>query len=758
MSTIQHPDAQLELSHLESTLGAIDHERALAETELQSAADELTTARRFMPDDIDLRQLLYDRAYQQRRNLSLAALKPYFTRVDFKELSGDAFTYYIGKYGVVHSRTLDVHVVDWRSPVANLYYSGQVGPMHYVAPDGEVRGELTLKRQFGIENSELKTIFDTDVVSQDAYLQSVLGAMTGDRLREIVTTIQAEQNFVIRHPPDQPLVVQGVAGSGKTTIALHRVAYLLYSCQERMMPQHMLILAPNPLFLNYISGVLPDLGVERVWQTTFAQLMTDWLDGALPRLKSADTLSSRAAMDETQRAAQRRTGRLKGSLELGRRASEFMDAYEERFVPEGEIKFGPVVLYTHEQLRRFILEDVKPFPLARRLEEFKKQLKRRTKDAQTQVIAWLNDECDRRAQQLKLMLPDGAARRERLTRLYDSRDQRLKQTKEAGYPFRQKTLKRWPALSLTQCYRQLWTQLGQEATYADTARETIAQLDEGYVTPEDIAPMALIAMRLFELERLDIRHTVIDEAQDFSPLEFELLRRVSGNRSFTIVGDLMQGVNSWRGINDWAELTEGVFEGRATAHHLVTSYRSTVEIMNLALRVARNRPVPGQKEAQPVLRHGDEPMIVIVDDAKQQQRQIAGTISEWMRQGMTTVAVIVRDMAQAKHIKKALPDSLGATILDITKPEYQGGVLIAPASSVKGLEFDGVIMADVSRESFPDTELDARLLYVCLTRPLHKLLCVAIGEVTELLTAPKARCPGTRRPHGCPAVTADTGR
>ena len=153
--------------------------------------------------------------------------------------------------------------------MANLYYAGQIGEISYEAPDGRVEGELLLKRQFGIEDGVLRTIFDTDLASQDEYLQSVLGAMSGDKLKDIVTTIQAEQNFVIRYPLSRTLIVQGVAGSGKTTIALHRIAYLLYAYKDQVRPEHMLILAPNPLFLNFIAGVLPDLGVEQVKQSTF---------------------------------------------------------------------------------------------------------------------------------------------------------------------------------------------------------------------------------------------------------------------------------------------------------------------------------------------------------------------------------------------------------------------------------------------------------------------------------------------------------
>ena len=248
MSAYTHPAYREEKEHLNRTLKAVDAELTLAETEKQSAEAELKYARAFDPDKLPIREILFVKAVQTEKNMVLAHRKPYFTRINFTEHGKGERVYYIGKYGVMDSSSLESVVIDWRAPLANLYYSGQLGHVEYTAPDGAVSGELTLKRQFDILDGEILSIFDTDIVSQDAYLQSALNAMNGERLKEIVTTIQAEQNYVIRYPLRQSLVVQGVAGSGKTTIALHRIAYLLYAFRDQLRPENMLILAPNPLF------------------------------------------------------------------------------------------------------------------------------------------------------------------------------------------------------------------------------------------------------------------------------------------------------------------------------------------------------------------------------------------------------------------------------------------------------------------------------------------------------------------------------
>lgn len=735
---IDHPAAREETAHLNETLEIVAQQQLISAEELTVAKKNLQDTFRFERDNMDLlgvRQIMFDRSEQAVRNMAAARLRPYFTRVNFTEESGVKQVYYIGKHSVFRPNSVEPAVIDWRSPIANLYYSGQVGKMHYVAPDGEVRGELTLKRQFGIENGELISIFDTDVVSKDAYLQSVLGATTGERLRDIVTSIQAEQNIVIRHPANVTLVVQGVAGSGKTTIALHRIAYLLYTLQDSLRPEHVLILAPNPLFLNFIAGVLPDLGVEKVRQTTFPLLVSGWLGKLLPRVNTADQTDRLLALPPDEREDFIDMMHYKGSLEFTRRLDQWLDGFEKRLPPQDALKFGPFTLFTPEQTRAFLVEGEKPFPFAVRIERFKKELTQRAKEAAGKVNAWLEAETQRRADALHA-LPDSPQRRERLFKLYQSRDQRLKETNERVRPFVDEVMKAFPALRPIELYRAFLTDLLSESdpdSPAYAAAEYTLERIGSRVEPEDVAPIALIALRAHPLERMDIRHIVIDEAQDFSPAEFLLLRRMTHNAPMTVVGDLMQGIRSWRGLTDWRTLTDDLLGGKAVTHALVTSYRNTVEIMNTALRVALKRPVPGQTEVKPVLRHGPEPEIIAFSKPAEQTAQIERLIRAWQSDNIKTIAVIDRTDAQLKALLKALPADLNARILDVNGELYEGGVLLARAGDIKGFEFDGVIIANASEARFPNTELDARLLYVCLTRPLHRLACLYEKTLTPLL-------------------------
>ncbi len=740
MDSVQHPDFEREQAHLEKTLALVKVLQKAGEAELDQAKKELADAFRYDRDNrdvLELRNILFERAQQTVRNLAAARLKPYFTRVDFTEEGGAQQTYYIGKHTMMRQDELEPEVIDWRAPIANLYYSGQIGPMHYVTPDGEVRGELTLKRQLGIENGRLLSIFDADIVAPDAYLQSVLGATTGDRLRDIVTSIQAEQNFVIRYPLSRTLVVQGVAGSGKTTIALHRIAYLLYTFKDSLLPEHVLILAPNPLFLNFIAGVLPDLGVEKVRQTTFPLFVADWLDDLLPRVDRTDITDKVLNLPDDERDRLARLMRFKGSMDMAARLSAWLDRLEERLPPDEDIRFGPVTLYTAARLRQLFLEDEKPFPLNRRIAEFKKDLTLRVRDAAAKVKEWLKAETDRRTDLLRATMPESEERRLRLVKLYHSRDERIRETDQRVKPFIDGVMARFPEFSPIRLYRDFCADLlaespdGSDAALA--AEYTLGRVEGGHVEPEDVAPIALIAMRTHELPRLDIRHVVIDEAQDFSMMEFLLLHRMTRGASMTIVGDLMQGIRSWRGMTDWRPLTEELLAGKAAAHQLLTSYRSTIEIMDLALRVARKRPVPGQEDARPVLRHGPRPELIAFRNAREQAGELERIIRAWQADGLSSIAVIDRTGAQLKAIAQALPAELNAHMLDLDAAQYEAGLLLARASDVKGFEFDGVIVANASDKRFPDRELDARLLYVCLTRPLHRIACLYEKTLTPLL-------------------------
>ncbi|MDR3051165.1 MAG: UvrD-helicase domain-containing protein [Oscillospiraceae bacterium] len=736
-----HPAWQAELAHLADTLAVVAEESARTEAETADQARRVETLRVeaggiFSADEQVARQVL-DILRHSAHTLALSAQRPYFTRVDFTPEGGAPQTHYIGKWGVVARPAWRSVVVDWRSPVANLYYAGQLGPVHYAAPDGEVRGELTLKRHLDVEEGALRSVFDTDLASRDAYLQQALAAVAPARLREIVSTIQAEQNLVIRHPPGQSLVVQGVAGSGKTTIALHRVAWLLYALQDRLAPEHLLILAPSPLFLDYISAVLPDLGVERARQRTLRGLLDEVLGKALPRPDPGESLQDVLAMPPADRSALALRLRYMGSLRFRDAMLAYIRGLEENLAPPGALTFGPVTLFTQADLHRLLTRDLAGFPLRRRLAELQKPLKRALAQALGQVEAWLRKECDRRADALAGAMPDGPERQARMARLYASRDARLAEARAEAKRFVPQAMARFAALDPFALYLAFLRTPADALPAADRAawalvcRRADALARAKRLPPEDVPAFCLLLRAIAGWPRQDIRHAVIDEAQDWSPFEVWLVRELAGHAPFTVVGDLMQGIHGYRGLADWDELRGGALGGADLAR-LVTSYRNTVEIMAFAAAVAARHALPGQARPRPVLRHGPAPQIVACADATARDAAAAARIRAWQAEGFRSIALIGRDEAECRALCRGLPE-LAPRLVTQKDTAFSGGLVALPAALVKGLEFDAVLLADVSADRWADDALEARLLYVCLTRPLHRLACCHIGPPSALL-------------------------
>ena len=729
-----HPAAEEEFLHLQQTCDTVARE--IAEVEALTGAKagvHMDVQMKEDPDQyeevtIQLFRLQLDRL----RQLSMAAGQAYFARLDFTPAGAKPETWYLGRWGVLDPRTLDPVVVDWRSPVANLYYSGQIGPMDYTAPDGRVEGDLTLKRMLTVHERQLLGLFDSGIVSQEAYLQEVLGSISSDRLKEIVTTIQAEQNTVIRHPLSQDLLVQGAAGSGKTTIALHRIAYLLYTFRDTLKPENMMILAPNPLFLSYISQVLPDLGVERVVQTTFEGWCRGGMGPRMPKIRRESRLEENLSVPQEEREAAGRRLRLKGSLEMMRKLESFLGGLQRSVLPAAGFRMAGVVLMDRAELENVFLRDLRHFPLEVRIGELQKIVRRRLNSAVSSLRDRYAEMTEQLVRRTVSSLPDTPARRIKIQELYASRDQRYAEIDTRAEEYMGRYREKFPRLDLPVLYRAFL-----EEAVQDPSERAGMLPEDGSLRPEDLPALMLICKAVYGIRTSPMKHIVIDECQDFSPFQIELLKRANPAATFTLVGDLYQGVRADEGIRSWEEWQEPVFQNRAAFCQLTVSYRNTVEIMDLAQTVARRRPVPGIKETRPVLRHGETPQIVRAGSEKERLALITEQVRSWQREGFHSIALIEKTAEQARKLLRALPPDLNAHLLSESDAEYRGGVLVLPAGIAKGMEFDCVGICNASADSFPDDEFLCRVLYVMMTRPLHRLRVWYRNTLTPLLPAPR---------------------
>ena len=719
-----HPAAEEEYLHLQQACGTIDRE--IAEVEALTGAKAGVCMDVQMKEDPDEQEQVTIQRFRWQldrlRQLNMARGQAYFARLDFIPAGRHPETWYLGRWGVLDPVALTPVVVDWRSPVANLYYSGQIGKMDYEAPDGRVNGELTLKRMLTVRERELVSLFDSGIVSQEAYLQGVLGSVSTDRLREIVTTIQAEQNIVIRHPLNANLLVQGAAGSGKTTIALHRIAYLLYTFQKTLKPENMMILAPNPLFLSYISQVLPDLGVERVVQTTFEGWCREGMGKRMPKILRESRLENSLSLSVSEREKAGRILRMKGSLELMRKLEGWLDHLQYTVLPPNGMKMAGVVLMERAELENVFLKDLRYFPLEQRVSELKKIVRKRVQSA----VSLLKDRYAEGAEQMvgriRAGMREGPQRQQKIKELYGIRDQRYREIDARAEAYLEGYREKFALPDLAGLYR---------AFLQECAPDLLPE--DGNLRQEDLPMLVMICRTVFGLKTKPMKHIVIDECQDFSPFQIALLKMANPAATFSLVGDLYQGIRADEGIRSWEEWKGPVFEDRADLKQLTVSYRNTVEIMDLAQKVAARYPIPGICDTKPVLRHGEAPRIVPVGNEKERLAMIREQVQAWREEGFHSIALIEKTAEQARKLFRQIGPELDAHLLSETDAEYRGGVMILPASIAKGMEFDCVGICDASAETFPEDEFLCRILYVMMTRPLHRLCVWHRGQPSPML-------------------------
>ncbi len=724
----EHPDAHSEFVHLQQTCDAIGREIREVEALTGAKAGECMDVQ--MEEDPDQQEEVTIQLFQAKldrlRQLHLASGQAYFARLDFVPAGQKPETWYLGRWGVLDPLTLEPIIVDWRSPAANLYYSGQIGPMDYEAPDGRVCGQLNLKRMLTVRGRQLVSLFDSGIVSQESYLQEVLGSISTDRLRDIVSTIQAEQNIVIRHPLNSHLMVQGAAGSGKTTIALHRIAYLLYTFRKTLKPENMMILAPNPLFLSYISQVLPDLGVERVVQTTFEGWCRAGMGSRMPRLRGTGRFDTNLSLSAADRRKTSRILQLKGSLEMMKKLESFLDNLQAEILPANGFRMAGVTLMDRAELETVFLRDLRYFPLEQRISELKKIIRTRIRSAVTLLKDQYTAAAEKQISRIWSSVPDSPDRQQKIKSLYDLRDQRHREIDTRAEEYLKSYRDKFPLQDLTGLYRFFL-----RSCFPEEQPEMLPE--DSAVQQEDLPMLAMICRAVYGLKTKPMKHIVIDECQDFSPFMIELLKQANPAATFTLVGDLYQGIRSDEGIRSWKEWEGPVFRNQAVMTQLTVSYRNTVEIMNLARGVAEKFPIPDVRETRPVLRHGEPPVLLRAASEKDRLARLREQVRAWQQEGFHSIALIEKTAEQARKLFRSIGAELDARLLSETDSDYRGGVMILPSGIVKGMEFDCVAVCDASEENFPADEFLCRVLYVIMTRPLHRLSIFFRGECTPLL-------------------------
>lgn len=739
------------LSYVEKSIDSMTKKKNKLDEDIDRGKKHKTGDNSQQYIDLMINSMLQERAALKLRNLITARKRPYFARIDFHEKDkAEEEKLYIGKMALIREEDQELIIVDWRAPVANLYYEGRLGDANYRSPDGDVAGRLLLKRQFSIDEGKLKEMFDIDITTNDEFLQASLGANADSRLKEIVSTIQTEQNRVIRAGMWEPLIVQGAAGSGKTTIALHRMAYLIYTYERTLKPENFMIIAPTKFFLNYISEVLPELGVEKTKQTTFEEFAVSIIDRKL-KIKDANEklysfLNYNLSISQIKRNEYlKKESEFKSSMLFKTVLDDYITAVEQTFIPKEDFKLLTKTIYSYEEINRLFIDDYKKQPFIKRIEEIKKHLSNRLKSRKNAIIDEAQRLCDKKIAQAKLILEEGEERQAIIVGFIDKKNEFIEKLERYSKDAVKEYVKKISRINPYEYYcdfisdKSMFYSLMEGRVEHETAvfirEHTMEVLDSGSVDIEDIAPIMYLKLRIYGMdEKIPVRHIVIDEAQDFSVFQLYVLKNIIKDSSFTILGDLSQGIHSYRGIKDWKDVSTNVFEGKCGELILEQSYRTTVEIMEAANMVIANLQDGKLIPAKPVIRHGSKVEIVQKDNNREIAKDIAGKILELKGERFKSIAIICKTEEKCKEMHGYFKTGKAAPRIITEKDrEYKGGVVIVPAHLSKGLEFDAVFIADADYESYSVNELDTKLLYVAMTRPLHKLHIYYCGASSELI-------------------------
>ena len=627
---------------------------------------------------------------------------PYFARVDLTFDEDDpAEEIYIGRHSLWDDEKENLLIYDWRSPIASVFYRFGTGPAFYMAPAGKITCQMLLKRQYEIQQGQMVGFFDADTVIQDSFLRRLLAQNASSQMKAIVETIQKDQDVAIRDEDHDLLMVQGAAGSGKTSIAMHRVAYLMYEGLKSPLKAHnILILSPNTVFEKYISGVLPELGQSSVATTTLEQLLEEKIGH--PVQSRAERWEALYRCSEVDAKEKRKALAFKTSPDFIKLLDRLAEDIPNR-LPYQDLSYAGKIIAAREELSQAASAHSSKFPLAVRL--------RRLEDALWQRVHALRPA---RMDELR-MLSFRMGRGEEFARGCSIWESGVLAKKIHGIT----------RLHFAELYRQsmnspgLIKRLGYGLDLPRDPSLLRMQISEnGAISLEDASAIAYLQMKLtFGQSSGDIRQVVVDEAQDYSPVDYAVLNLIFPKASFTIVGDIHQSLEHTPTAQFYDDIGSILRRKNPVLLTLNKSFRCTKEILQFSQQFLPSG------EIESLNRSGEIPKIL-------PESQLEQEISLCRAQGYESIALITKTMMDADLWRKKLPSAWNVRVMG--RHAQLGDVFLVPLSLSKGLEFDAVFILDCDKDHYGKEE-DKNLLYIACTRALHHLALFSDGEISPLI-------------------------
>lgn len=673
-----------------------------------------------------------DKALQILRKLKDS---PYFARVDFTpDDTKETTPIYIGIAGLSNETEDDYLIYDWRAPISSMYYDFSPGPAEYASMEKIISGTMDLKRQFIIRHGELQSMFDTNVAIGDELLKEVLGNNASDKMKNIVATIQKEQNQIIRNVKNNYLIVQGVAGSGKTSVALQRAAYLLYHYKEELNNDNMLLFSPNPLFSSYIASVLPDLGETSIQQLTFQAYVEKRLGN---HLAIESPFSQMEYLLTTENAARKAGIRFKASLAF----KEYIDQYAEQLSTGGlvfkNIALRGNIIISKEAIGAYFYSLDHTISIPNRMSMTKDWLleelaflekEERDKD-------WVKDEAElldiEDYTEVYHDLQDNAE-----DDTFDDFDKELKllTAKIARKYFRKirAAVSKLKFLHVTALYKKLFDMQADDASLPENwdaiCVYTLESLRQKELLYEDTSPYMYLEDKLTRLKtNTQIKHLFIDEAQDYSPFQFFVLQQLFPSARMTILGDIHQAIYMHTLNSATLFSGEEVQTDNTEKIELHKSYRSTRQIVDFTRHL-----LVADLEIEPFERDGEKPSFVLCMDEQERDEKLRHTLSGLVGKEYGTIAVICKTAAESAAMYEQLSPAFDVQLATEHSYSYDSGIIVLPAYLAKGIEFDAVIIPDASAQNYEKT-FEQNLFYTACTRAMHELVLFAVGDKTPFM-------------------------
>ncbi|MBO6158325.1 MAG: AAA family ATPase [Firmicutes bacterium] len=677
--------------------------------ELGLLKQEIVEGRKFQFEEVQLKnrfqfsqsdpvkEAYYQSTYERVLQLSKMYYSPYFGMIDYldKVLDGEEFMYYIGRAGL--SVGGEPVILDWRTPAASLFYQQRLGEMMFRAPSGNREVDLKHRRQYIIKKGELKGMFDSEIDIKDDILQMVLSGSSGSRLKDVISTIQKEQDDIIREPLESNVILNGVAGCGKTTIVLHRIAYLLYNYRKQL-NNNVLIIGPNALFMDYISEVLPDLGEKDTsFQFTVKELATRLVRPKRQCMRTRDYYE-RMLTGRDKRFM--RQAQYKSSLTFKADLDKAFKEFEEAQRATEDLIFQSQVVMSAEERNQMFFKTQTRLPYIRRCDKIKRTIRARVRDIRNDTLRRLRLAYRAKIQEAK-----------RKGDYYLANDLELERADVLHKYFQE-------VYTFIKSIRTLYDIPDTEEWYA----RTIGADEDTIWTEDDLVGLLYVKSKIEGKGVYPIKHLVIDEAQDISIFGFFVLRAVTGADSYTVVGDRRQKIkggahNSM--MDYWEKVLSKDEREKIKYYEMDLSYRSTRQIIDYSRSLLKfdNQMRAVDRNGEPV-RHltFTNPMTLgsmIIQEAKAMEDA-----------GMERTAILCQTIAEAKTLHSLIKSQIDCRLVATEKDPTDSQLLIMPVYFAKGLEFDGVIAVEANKP-----KEDGLLSYILCTRALHRLTHITAGDL-----------------------------